>query len=125
MVTPSQNRIYNLAIKKDYEEALKQGFYITDSLTSEGFIHSSRRNQVEDTANRIFSGRKDLVLLIVNVDRLKSPLKYEAAASTRFSEEDGKNIFPHIYGPLNLDAIEEVLEILPDEDGRFDFSFLD
>ncbi|EMJ94314.1 DUF952 domain-containing protein [Leptospira alstonii] len=125
MVTPFKDLIYNLAAKKDYEEALKQGFYITDSLSSEGFIHSSKKNQVEDTANRIFFGRKDLVLLIVNVSRLKSPLKYEASASVRFSKEDGRNIFPHIYGPLNVDAIEEVLEILPGKDGRFDFSFLD
>ncbi|PJZ41384.1 hypothetical protein CH370_11340 [Leptospira kmetyi] len=125
MVSSSENIIYNIASKKDYEEALKKGFYITDSLSSEGFIHSSKKNQVEDTANRIFAARKDLVLLFVNTDRLKSPLKFEASSSSKFSKEDGKNIFPHIYGPLNVDAIEKVLEISPDENGRFRFSFLD
>ncbi|PJZ58721.1 DUF952 domain-containing protein [Leptospira barantonii] len=125
MVNSSENFIYNIASKKDYEEALKNGFYITDSLSSEGFIHSSKKNQVEDTANRIFPGRKDLVLLFVNTDRLKSPLKFEASGSSKFSKEDGKNIFPHIYGPLNVDAIEKVLEISPNENGKFRFSFLD
>ncbi|XDD49861.1 DUF952 domain-containing protein [Leptospira sp. WS92.C1] len=119
------NLIYNLAPKKDYERSLKKGFYITDSLETEGFIHSSKRNQVEDTANRIFAGRNDLVLLVVDVGRLKSPLKYEASDSPKFSKEDGKNIFPHIYGPLDMEAILRVYEILPDEDGRFRFPFLD
>ncbi|MBW0432699.1 DUF952 domain-containing protein [Leptospira yasudae] len=125
MVNSSEEWIYNLAAKKDYEAALQNGFYSTESLRTEGFIHSSKKNQVEDTANRIFSGRTDLVLLYVKTDRLKSPLKYEASDSPKFSKEDGKNIFPHIYGPLNTDAIEKAVAILPDADGKFRFPFLD
>ncbi|TGM53252.1 DUF952 domain-containing protein [Leptospira adleri] len=125
MVESNPQYIYNIASKKDYEEALKTGSYITDSLEKEGFIHSSKKNQVEDTANRIFSGRKDLVLLVVNTGKLISELKFETSDSSKFSKEEGKNIFPHIFGPLNTDAIENVHEITPDEDGRFRFPFLD
>ncbi|AOP35383.1 hypothetical protein A0128_16975 [Leptospira tipperaryensis] len=125
MVESLKNYIYNIASKKDYEEAIKNGFYITDSLAKEGFIHSSKKNQVEDTANRIFSGRTDLVLLVVNTEKLKSELKYEASDSSKFSKENGKNIFPHIFGSLNMDAVEKVYEIAPDEEGKFRFPFLD
>ncbi|MBM9501041.1 DUF952 domain-containing protein [Leptospira sp. 201903071] len=125
MVESSPKYIYNIASKKDYEDAIKNGFYTTDSLTNEGFIHSSKKNQVEDTANRIFSGRKDLVLLVVKIEKLRSELKYETSDSPKFSKEEGKNIFPHIFGPLNVDAVEHIYEIAPDEEGRFRFPFLD
>lgn len=124
MVESTPTYIYNIASKKDYEEAIRTGAYITDSLSKEGFIHSSKKNQVEDTANRIFAGRKDLVLLVVNTKKLRSELKYEKSDSPKFPKEEGKNIFPHIYGPLNTDAVENVYEITPDKEGRFQFSFL-
>jgi uncharacterized protein (DUF952 family) len=125
VVGSSPKYIYNIASKKEYEEAVRTGFYITDSLSKEGFIHSSKKNQVEDTANRIFFGRTDLLILVVNTEKLKSELKYETSESSKFSKEEEKNIFPHIFGPLNVDAVEQVYEIEPNEDGRFRFSFLD
>lgn len=118
-------RIYVIAFRKDWEEAVRTGSYVVDSLEREGFIHASKRNQLEETANRIFFGRRDLVLLVVDPARLRSPLKYEVSHSPKFSEEDGKNIFPHIFGFLNVDAVSENLDIVPDRDGFFRFSFLD
>ncbi|MDV6235504.1 DUF952 domain-containing protein [Leptospira ellisii] len=118
-------RIYNIAFRKDWEEALRSGSYVVDSLEREGFIHSSKRDQVEETANRIFFGRTDLVLLVVDPSRLRSPLKYEVSNSPKFSEKNGKNIFPHIFGPLNVDAVLETFDIAPEPDGGFRFAFLD
>jgi uncharacterized protein (DUF952 family) len=53
---------------------------------------------VEATANRIFRGSGDLLLLVVDPARLTAPLKYERATDVAAE-------FPHIYGPLNLDAV--------------------
>lgn len=62
-------------------------------------------------ANRRFAGVTGLVLLAIEADRLSSELRYEAA-------EEGER-FPHIYGPLNLDAVTGVLPFEPDHDGSF------
>jgi diamine N-acetyltransferase len=68
------------------------GTYEPPSLAAEGFIHFSTPRQVLRVAEERFRGVDDLLLLIVDDDRLHAPLKYE----------DG---FPHLYGPLNLDAV--------------------
>ena len=71
---------------------------VAPSLGEEGFIHCSTRAQVEATANRIFRGSGDLLLLEVDPDRLTAPLKWERAT-------DVGDDFPHVYGPLNVDAV--------------------
>jgi uncharacterized protein (DUF952 family) len=50
------------------------------------------------------------VLLCVAVDRLDAPLEYES------SDASGER-FPHLYGPLNLGAVVEVVPFVEDEDG--------
>ena len=63
-------------------------------------------------ADTVFRGQRDLVLLCIAVDRLTAPLYSEGP-------EEGEEDFPHIYGPLNLDAVSEVLDFPPQEDGTF------
>jgi uncharacterized protein (DUF952 family) len=62
------------------------------------------------TANRFFRGQPDLVLLMIDPAKLHADLRYEAA--------DG-DLFPHIYGPLNGDAVPDVLPFPPQADGTF------
>ena len=62
------------------------------------------------TANRVFHGHSDLVLLCVAPDRLAAVVRYEHA-------EDAGEAFPHLYGPLNLDAVSRVLPIVEGADG--------
>ena len=88
------------------------GRYEVESLTSEGFIHCSERAQVTGTANLLFRGRDDLVLLVIDEQRLDAPVKREPAVP-------GGPLFPHIYGPLNLDAVAQILPFSPGEDGTF------
>jgi uncharacterized protein (DUF952 family) len=78
--------------------AQEAGELIAPSLAEEGFIHCSTHAQVEATANRIFAGSGDLLLLEVDPARLTAELKWERA--TDVGEE-----FPHVYGPLNAGAV--------------------
>lgn len=96
--------IYHIALKEDWEKAQKQGSYIHPSLEAEGFIHCSEDRQVSGVLNRYFKGKTDLLKLTINPQQLSSPLQYELAPSV--NEE-----FPHIYGPINLDAVIEVRPI--------------
>ncbi len=108
MTSSTANVIYHIISRADWETASQQGSYRAASLASEGFIHFSTRRQVPRTLAKFYAGRSGLVLLCVEVDRLKSELRYE--------EADGQ-LFPHLYGPLNLDA---VIEVLPIEAGSSD-----
>ncbi len=63
------------------------------------------------TANLLFRGQRDLVLLVINGDRVTAPIKYEDAGNGQ--------IFPHVYGPINLDAVVGMREFAPDADGTF------
>lgn len=99
--------IYHILPAADWEKAQQQGDYRPASLAAEGFIHFSTRAQVPGTLARFYAGRTGLVLLRVETARLQAELRYEAA--------DGK-FFPHLYGPLNLDAITEVISIEPGSD---------
>lgn len=93
--------IYHVLNKTDWQKAEQQGFYVAASLATEGFIHASKAEQVWGVIDRYFKGKKDLLVLHIDEHRLSSPFTYELAASV--NEE-----FPHIYGPLNLDAVLKV-----------------
>lgn len=104
--------IYHIAQNSDWNEAINAGIYLCDSLESEGFIHCSTESQVENTANRVFAGQMDLLLLQIDETSLIPPLVYEAA-------KDLPETFPHIYGPINLEAITRAEKFLPGIDQKF------
>ncbi len=93
-----------------WEAAAQSGMYRPASLESEGFIHLSSPFQVLQPANALYSGRRDLLLLWIRPRALTVPLKWEAAEG---------DVYPHLYGPLSLDAVGAVTPFLPDEDGVF------
>lgn len=92
-------------------EAQQRCDYQTDSLDSEGFIHCSTPEQVVGTANFLFRGQRGLVLLVINSDRVTAPIRYEDAGNGQ--------LFPHVFGSLNLDAVVGVQEFEPSADGSF------
>ena len=106
--------ILHICSLEDWQAAQEAGEYRVDSLTTEGFIHCSRPEQVIDVANRYFSGadggRADLLLVWMDPSKLTAELRWEP------SEGD---IYPHLYGPLNLAAVIQVSTFLPDDDGVF------
>jgi uncharacterized protein (DUF952 family) len=93
-----------------WAEAQKTGEYRPPSLDLEGFIHASLPEQVLWVANHFYAGRKDLLLLWIDPQRVRPSIRYEPAEGT---------LFPHIYGGLNIDAVQAVCPFLPDDDGVF------
>lgn len=96
--------IYHVTTKTLWEQALQMGFYDTPSLASEGFIHNSTEAQVPGVLERYYKNQKDLVMLHIDETKLHPPLRYELAPSVN-------EMFPHIFGPINLDAIATVENI--------------
>ncbi len=104
--------IYHIASLEDWRNALASGTYSTCSLDSEeGFIHASFKDQVLWVANSLFAGQKGLVLLKIEQALLRAEVRLEAAP-------EGEH-FPHIYGALNLDAVQAAWQFEPGPDGRF------
>lgn len=115
------NTIYHITHRADWEAAQTIGDYRAESLASQGFIHASKADQVAKVANAIYVGESDLVLLVITIYKLAAPLKYEPPDTTIPAEHEDAELFPHIYGALNLDSVIEVLDFAPGEDGRFVF----
>jgi uncharacterized protein (DUF952 family) len=108
-------RIYHITARQAWVSAQAQGAYAAPSLTAEGFIHCSTREQVPAVADRFYKGQAGLVLLVIDPARLAAPLKWEPAADRNPPQGD----FPHIYGPLNLEAVVRVLDFAADGNGAF------
>jgi uncharacterized protein (DUF952 family) len=104
--------IYHLITDSAWEEARSAPEYRADSLETEGFIHCSESvEQMLRVANRLYAGRDDLMGLEVETDRLASLLKRELSRSGE--------VYPHIYGPLNIDAVVRVFSLPLDASGNF------
>ena len=105
------NPILHIASRRQWERAKKVGVYTGDTLGVEGFIHASAPRQVLKVAERFFRGRKGLVLLVIDPEKVRPEIRHEAAG-------DGEE-YPHIYGPLNVDAVVRALKFEPGGDGTF------
>ena len=105
--------IFHITQRAAWERAQEEGSYRTGSLKSEGFIHCSTQGQVLPVANLLYKGVNDLVLLVIDENKLGAEVKYERPAPHI------KNEFPHLYGELNLDAVLRVVDFPPQEDGTF------
>lgn len=105
--------ILHITSRADWEAAQALGDYRLDTLETEGFIHCSTPKQVLGPANEFYRGRHDLVLLVIDPTRLAVELVYEDCYETGAA-------FPHIYGPLNLDAVTSVVPFPPRPDGTFE-----
>jgi uncharacterized protein (DUF952 family) len=114
-----EDTIYHIVAREDWEAALAAGSYRPDSLTAQGFVHCSTREQVVVTANRYFRGQDGLVLLCIEPSRLRAPLRFEPPDMPGETPEGTQGLFPHIYGPLEPDAVVRVLPLPARADGSF------
>jgi glutathione S-transferase len=99
---PTDEPILHLALPDDWAAAFVDGHYTmsTRSVTLEqqGFIHCSTRDQLEDTANRFYADLDQLVVLTIDPLLVPSRIVFEPG-------EDVDMLFPHIYGPLPVAAV--------------------
>jgi uncharacterized protein (DUF952 family) len=110
--------IYHLTPASTWEQARRDGEYtmstLDKTLAEEGFIHASTAGQVAQTANRFYQGVPDLLILSIDVSRVRPEIRWEQVPSS-------PDPFPHIYGPLNADAVVRADPLEPDASGRFAF----
>ena len=110
--------IYHIATAPDWEQACRDGHYAISTrgrtLAEQGFIHASTAGQVAPVANMIYKGLPDLLVLIIDTDRVDPEIRWEAVPG-------GDGPFPHIYGPLNADAVIGTRPLDPGPDGEFSF----
>jgi glutathione S-transferase len=102
--------IYHIAEAADWDQARRDGQYTTSTrgrtLAEEGFIHTSQPAQVALVANAFYRDVPDLILLTIDTERVGSPIRYELVP--------GQDLpYPHIYGPLNIDAVVEASLFTP------------
>ena len=103
--------LLHLCRPEEWESALASGAYRADSLESEGFIHCSTPEQIVATAQRHRKGQQGLLLLVIDPDRVGPEIRWEEA-------KNGE-AYPHIYGPLNIDAVTAVKPFPLQPDGSF------
>ena len=104
--------IYHFLPRARYQIALERGHHEPESLDKEGFVHCSTKEQVVHVANFIARGARDLVLLKLDPQKIAQPILFE-------NLEGGERLFPHVYGPLPIRAVETVIPFQPDETGEF------
>jgi uncharacterized protein (DUF952 family) len=110
-------RIYHLALAKDWETARAgDSGYRTSTLGQDlvdvGFIHCSYADQVQRIADLVYRNRDDVLLLTIDQDRLHSRIVDEAPEGGDEDEE-----FPHIYGPVDFEAVLDVIPLVRRPDG--------
>lgn len=96
--------IYHVTTAQEWQEAQRKGYYEAPSLATEGFIHCSEERQVAGVLQRYFAGKHNLLKLVIDTARLQHRLQYDLSPSVN-------ETFPHVYGPINLDAVVAVVAL--------------
>jgi uncharacterized protein (DUF952 family) len=114
--------IYHITSRMAWNQARTRGDYRAESLETEGFIHCSTEDQVVPVAENFFKGQDGLLLLVIEPDLLTSDLKWEppAGGTPPPGVQEG-DLFPHIYGPINLEAVVRVFDLQSQPDGKYGF----
>ncbi len=95
--------IFHIVLPEVWEKFKNEKFYEADSLKTEGFIHCSFAQQVETVLRRYYKNAQKVLILEIEPEKLMSKLVEEPST--------GGEIYPHIYGKINAEAIVSVEEI--------------
>jgi uncharacterized protein (DUF952 family) len=112
--------IFHITSRTAWRGALATGDYRTEDFASEGFIHCSTLAQVLPVAEKFFKGQRELVILLIEPTLLSSTLKWEPpSGGTPPPGVPAGDTFPHVYGPIDLDAVVKVLDLETNSNGVF------
>ena len=104
--------IYHITTPELWQAALAAGEYRAPTLAAEGFMHASTAEQLVGSANRFYSQQPSVLLLKIRLDRVRPPVVWEQSTHSA-------NPFPHLYGPLNLDAVVRLISWDRGSDGAY------
>ena len=96
--------IFHVTTKDVVADAKDNGSYQCESLHNEGFIHCCKREQLAGVLERYYQGVSHLQLLEIVADNLDAKLVYENTVG-------GEELFPHVYGPINMTAVTAITDI--------------
>jgi uncharacterized protein (DUF952 family) len=103
--------VYKILAEAALDAAKNEGRFLgTGDDLRDGFIHLSAAHQVAGTLAKYYAGEEDLLLVGLDPERLGDGLKWEPSR--------GGDLFPHLYGPLPLDAIVSVDRLELDDENR-------
>jgi glutathione S-transferase len=104
-------RTYHLAPRPHWDASDPAADYVPEHFAREGFIHTTHQpDELVAVANRYYGDdARPYVVLHIDVARVRAPIAIE----------DPGGRYPHIYGPLNRDAIVAVTEAVRNADGSF------
>jgi uncharacterized protein (DUF952 family) len=106
-------KIYKICSASAWREAERHGVYRGSADDArDGFIHFSTASQLAETARKHFAGQADLFLVDVDADALGNALRWERSRNDE--------LFPHLYGELDLGAVTEVRDLRLRPDGTHD-----
>jgi uncharacterized protein (DUF952 family) len=94
--------IYHVVLPEIWEKFKNEKFYEAGSLQTENFIHCSFAEQLETVLQRYYKDAEKVLILTVETEKLASKLVSEPST--------GGEIYPHIYGQINRDAIVGIEE---------------
>jgi len=107
-------KIYHITTKPAWESIKIVGKYTPEGFAKEGFIHFSFADQVAGTAARYYEDVPDLIVLVVDQEKLRAEVRVEQAPNG--------SSYPHLYGELNLDAVIDVVPLPGSSNGIFIFN---
>ena len=96
--------IYHITDEESWLLAVENKYYLPVAFEKEGFIHTSYLKQVDGVLERYYKNKPGLLLLHIDESKVIAEIKYEIAPSIN-------EIFPHIYGKLNIDAVIKITPI--------------
>ena len=110
--------IYKICGRPDWRAAEREGMYRGSDIDArDGFIHFSSAAQTVETAEKHFSGQRDLMLVAVDAAVLGAALKWEPSR--------GGALFPHLYGTMPLSAVRWAKPLLDENGGKRAFPELE
>lgn len=97
--------------RSDWQSFQERGEDRPDSLAEQGFVHCSKPGQIVAVADFNHPNSDEMVLLLLDESRIDPPVRYETTG------ENASSAYPHVYGPLTLDAVVESFPFVQDETG--------
>lgn len=102
--------IFHLCRRQDWLKSQESGAYLPASLAIDGYIHCSPPSHILEVANRYYKNIADVIILWIDPKKLTSELRWEKVDDV---------FYPHVYGPINLEAVLRVIDLTPDSDGSY------